>query len=135
MNYVAAQGAQQGLSDGPLKQSLLVEKVILRDKEWMSAFTAGRTEAIRSYEEQLEKFADIPDQINTFKAQIEGYVNSSNNQLNQITNLELEVSKLKDQIEKNAKTSAKSTITCIKGKLTKKVTATDPKCPAGYKKK
>jgi hypothetical protein len=29
----------------------------------------------------------------------------------------------------------KSTITCIKGKLTKKVTAKKPKCPAGYKKK
>ena len=27
------------------------------------------------------------------------------------------------------------TITCVKGKLTKKVTATSPKCPAGYKKK
>ena len=26
-------------------------------------------------------------------------------------------------------------ITCVKGKLTKKVTATSPKCPAGYKKK
>jgi len=29
----------------------------------------------------------------------------------------------------------KSTITCIKGKVTKKVTALNPKCPAGYKKK
>jgi hypothetical protein len=29
----------------------------------------------------------------------------------------------------------KSTITCIKGKLTKKVTAVKPKCPVGYKKK
>lgn len=29
----------------------------------------------------------------------------------------------------------KSTITCIKGKLTKKVTAVKPVCPAGYKKK
>ena len=29
----------------------------------------------------------------------------------------------------------KNTITCIKGKLTKKVTAVNPKCPAGYKKK
>jgi hypothetical protein len=29
----------------------------------------------------------------------------------------------------------KSTITCSKGKVTKKVTATNPKCPAGYKKK
>jgi len=29
----------------------------------------------------------------------------------------------------------KSTITCIKGKVTKKVTAVSPKCPVGYKKK
>ena len=29
----------------------------------------------------------------------------------------------------------KVTITCIKGKLVKKVTATNPKCPVGYKKK
>ena len=29
----------------------------------------------------------------------------------------------------------KSTITCIKGKSTKKVTAVSPKCPAGFKKK
>jgi hypothetical protein len=28
-----------------------------------------------------------------------------------------------------------STITCIKGKLTKKVTAVKPKCPAGYRSK
>jgi hypothetical protein len=27
------------------------------------------------------------------------------------------------------------TITCIKGKVTKKVTAVNPKCPTGYKKK
>ncbi len=32
-------------------------------------------------------------------------------------------------------TSKKTTITCIKGKLTKKVTAVNPKCPSGYKKK
>jgi hypothetical protein len=29
----------------------------------------------------------------------------------------------------------KTTITCIKGKITKKVTAVNPKCPSGYKKK
>jgi hypothetical protein len=29
----------------------------------------------------------------------------------------------------------KTAITCIKGKVTKKVTAVRPKCPAGYKKK
>ena len=31
--------------------------------------------------------------------------------------------------------SKKSTITCVKGKLTKRVTTVNPKCPAGYKKK
>ena len=46
------------------------------------------------------------------------------------------------QAEKDAKAAAaktvatkKTTITCVKGKLTKKVTAVKPKCPAGYKKK
>jgi len=34
-----------------------------------------------------------------------------------------------------AKAIKKTSITCIKGKLVKKVTAVNPKCPAGYKKK
>jgi hypothetical protein len=29
----------------------------------------------------------------------------------------------------------KSSINCVKGKTTKKVTAVNPKCPTGYKKK
>jgi len=38
--------------------------------------------------------------------------------------------------DKSASSSTKkSTITCVKGKLTKKVTAVKPKCPSGYKKK
>jgi hypothetical protein len=32
-------------------------------------------------------------------------------------------------------TMKKSSITCVKGKTTKKVTAVNPKCPTGYKKK
>lgn len=36
---------------------------------------------------------------------------------------------------KEAATPKKSTITCIKGKQLKKVTAVKPKCPVGYKKK
>jgi hypothetical protein len=36
---------------------------------------------------------------------------------------------------KAAATAKKTTITCIRGKLTKKVTAVNPKCPSGYKKK
>ena len=34
-----------------------------------------------------------------------------------------------------APAAKKSTVTCVKGKTTKKVTAVSPKCPAGYKKK
>ena len=37
--------------------------------------------------------------------------------------------------QKAAASKKPITITCIKGKLTKKVTAVNPKCPSGYKKK
>jgi hypothetical protein len=37
--------------------------------------------------------------------------------------------------DKAAASLKKPKITCVKGKLTKKVTAVKPKCPAGYKKK
>ena len=37
--------------------------------------------------------------------------------------------------EAKAATTKKTTITCIKGKLSKKVTAVKPVCPKGYKKK
>jgi hypothetical protein len=44
---------------------------------------------------------------------------------------------LKAKLESEAKAAAlkKTTITCVKGKLTKKVTAVKPKCPTGYKLK
>jgi hypothetical protein len=47
------------------------------------------------------------------------------------------LAELKAKQEAEAKASAlkKTTITCVKGKLTKKVTAVKPKCPSGYKKK
>jgi len=34
-----------------------------------------------------------------------------------------------------SKVQSKKTIYCVKGKTTKKVTAVNPKCPTGYKKK
>jgi membrane protein involved in colicin uptake len=44
---------------------------------------------------------------------------------------------LKAKQETEAKVAAlkKTTISCVKGKLTKKVTSVKPKCPAGFKKK
>ena len=43
--------------------------------------------------------------------------------------------KAKQEAAAKAAAAKKTTITCIKGKLTKKVTAVKPKCPAGYKKR
>jgi len=43
--------------------------------------------------------------------------------------------KAKQEAEAKAAAMKKTTITCVKGKLTKKVTAVKPKCPTGYKKK
>jgi hypothetical protein len=45
----------------------------------------------------------------------------------------VEVDAFKITLSKSPNTTSKS-IKCIKGKLTKKVTGTNPKCPAGYKK-
>ena len=49
-----------------------------------------------------------------------------------------EEAKAKAEAEAKAKLEAakkKTTITCVKGKVTKKVSAVNPKCPKGYKKK
>jgi hypothetical protein len=43
--------------------------------------------------------------------------------------------KAKQEAEAKGAAVKKTTITCVKGKLTKKVTAVKPKCPAGYKVK
>ena len=64
--------------------------------------------------------------LSTFDAKYNGEVRLFQNVLNSY-----------DQALKGAKelASKKTTITCVKGKLTKKVTAVNPKCPTGYKKK
>jgi hypothetical protein len=43
--------------------------------------------------------------------------------------------KAKQEAEAKAAATKKKTIACVKGKLVKKVTAINPKCPKGYKKK
>ena len=45
------------------------------------------------------------------------------------------ISKFEEEAAAKAAASKKTTITCVKGKLTKKVTAIKPVCPSGYKKK
>jgi hypothetical protein len=46
-----------------------------------------------------------------------------------------ELQALEQKFAKEKKTLKKTTIVCVKGKLTKKVTAVKPTCPSGYKKK
>ena len=41
----------------------------------------------------------------------------------------------KQEADAKAAAQKKTTITCVKGKLTKKVSAVKPKCPTGYKVK
>ena len=43
--------------------------------------------------------------------------------------------KAKQEAETKAAATRKTTITCVKGKLSKKITAVKPKCPTGYKLK
>jgi len=52
-----------------------------------------------------------------------------------IADAESEAAKIIADAKAKAAATKKTTITCIKGKLTKKVTAVNPKCPKGYKKK
>jgi membrane protein involved in colicin uptake len=43
--------------------------------------------------------------------------------------------KAKQDVEAKAAATKKITITCVKGKIIKKVSGVKPRCPAGYKKK
>jgi hypothetical protein len=55
-----------------------------------------------------------------------------------VTDAKAEAARILAEANAQAKAAAatkKTTITCVKGKLTKKVTAVKPVCPKGYKKK
>ena len=52
-----------------------------------------------------------------------------------ISKLETEIKGANQTIAILESASKATTITCTKGKLTKKITAVNPKCPTGYKKK
>ena len=64
------------------------------------------------------------------------YSDSFETLLTNFVNTEKKALELKAKQEANSKAAAprKTTITCVKGKLTKKVTSLKPKCPTGYKK-
>jgi hypothetical protein len=85
---------------------------------------AAREEARAAAELKAKQEADERARVEAeFKAKLEAEVKAA---------LEL---KAKQEAEAKAAAQKKTTITCVKGKLTKKVTGVKPVCPAGYKKK
>jgi len=79
----------------------------------------------------IVEFLSFPDLTQTFIVKLSG---TSNSQL-PAAGSESKAAADKAAADKAAASRKKTTIACVKGKLTKKVTAISPKCPAGYKKK
>lgn len=76
-------------------------------------------------------FPNLGPTSGAYSRAIFSYLDSA---LNDWKNFEIEL-KAKQEADAKAVASKKKTITCVKGKLTKKVTAIKPKCPSGYKVK
>jgi trimeric autotransporter adhesin len=81
---------------------------------------------------------DLPAYVSTDSAKVVSYkiadgAVSNAEVLNGIVALIASITKQIEQLQ--ATLAPKKTITCVKGKLTKKVTAVAPVCPTGYKKK
>jgi hypothetical protein len=68
----------------------------------------------------------IEDALNNPSADVEGAASYAEEETGEFATTIPELTRLVNTIK---------TITCIKGKTTKKVSGTAPKCPAGYKKK
>ena len=94
------------------------------------------TQCIRWHIKSKNSPSAFPD-ISGGKALIEQAVaGKSTRYQERLIKLEQEAAaELKAKQEAEATAKKKTTITCIKGKLTKKVTAVNPKCPKGYVKK
>lgn len=95
-------------------------------------------ESIAALEEEnsglLDANADFNDENERLKLDNENLNTAISDNQENIADLEKQIAELQAQIEL-LKEQIPTTITCIKGKLTKKVTAVNPKCPSGYKKK
>jgi len=90
--------------------------------------------------EKVEKLADLSQDVDLIAVWNE-WVAKSNTDKAAADKAAAEVKAAADKAAAEVKAAAdkaaatkKSTITCTKGKLTKKVTAAKPKCPTGYKK-
>jgi len=87
---------------------------------------------------QIYKQADLIKQAEKFVAEqiaIEEAAAKSKAEAEAKAAAELKAQQESEAKAKAAAANKKTTITCVKGKTTKKVTAVNPKCPSGYKKK
>ena len=95
-------------------------------------------ESIAALEEEnsglLDANADFNDENEKLKIDVEDLKTALLENQNNIIDLEKQIEELQIQIEL-LKEQIPTTITCIKGKLTKKVTAVKPVCLSGYRKK
>ena len=89
------------------------------------------SEKLISMRQELNDATDWNEELQTKVGTLEGEKEDLQTQLDdlatEIENLNLQIEALEARLP--------STITCIKGKLTKKVAAVKPVCPVGYKKK
>ncbi len=82
---------------------------------------------------------DLPAYVSTDAAKTVAYTIATSTP--QVSNAEVLagivalIASITKQLDQVVNPKKKTTITCVKGKLTKKVTAINPKCPVGYKKK
>lgn len=94
-------------------------------------------------DERKAELANVGKSLTSYKKKnpkssglIDSTLSRLNNALNSKCVAEVTLSDFKRESQDLMKSSlGKSTITCVKGKLTERVTAIKPKCPIGYRKK
>lgn len=131
----------QGDSGGPVLSITATEIVVIgvivgADLRNACGKTFGSFTLVSRYTNLA--FSAALSQMNNLEEELAKVVSeaseSSNSQYIVIDELNARISELEAEIER-LKLRIPSTISCIKGKITKKVTTVNPKCPAGYKQK
>jgi hypothetical protein len=97
---------------------------MIRDYEY-PILPGGQLQILNNGLCKLSVSADVGRRASYSQPEIISLVQSVKSDSAQILSFQVGIKKI---------TSSIKTLTCVKGKLTKKVTGTTPKCPAGYKK-
>ncbi len=98
-------------------------------------YTAAKAVADKAAAEKAAAAAKaVVDKVSADKAAMDKIIADAKAEVEKIV-LAARLSADKIIADAAAAAKKKTTTTCIKGKLTKKITAVKPKCPAGYKKK